>query len=189
MQLSGKQRFLRVPVFLSLPIFGAGDELVSAEQLANQWRRTKPFSAPEEKVRKGMALVEASGGTSPGKSFEVTVDAKTLASFQNIQFRLNSAEIEAGASRAQLAEIARAMQNAGDERFLIEGHTCDRGGEALNADLFRRRAQAVWEVLVALRVDGIRMQTMGCGQSEPIVPNTDEQARAKNRRVQIFRRL
>lgn len=191
MQSSGIPRPLAVLSFLclSLQLFAAGDELVPAEQLAKQWRRTKSLAAPEEKVRKGMSVVEAGGGASTGKPLEVTVDAKTLASFQNIQFRLNSAEIEEGASRAQLAEIARAMQNAGDERFLIEGHTCDLGGEALNEDLSRRRAQAVREALVVLGTDGARMQAMGCGQGDPIVPNSDEQARAKNRRVQIFRRL
>ena len=191
MQSHGIPKLLNALLILSLSsqLYGAGDEITPAEQLAKQWRRTKSLAAPEEKVRKGMSVVEVGGGSSPSKTLEITVDAKTLASFQNIQFQLNSAEIAEGTSDAQLNEIAKAMQSAGNEQFLIEGHTCDRGGEVLNADLSRRRAQAVREALVALGVDGTRMQAMGCGQGDPIVPNTDEPARAKNRRVQIFRKL
>ena len=174
---------------LSSQLYGAGDEITPAEQLAKQWRRTKSLAAPEEKVRKGMSVVEVGGGSSMGKTLEITVDAKTLASFQNIQFQLNSAEIAEGTSGAQLNESAKAMQSAGNEQFLIEGHTCDRGGEMLNTDLSRRRAQAVREALVTLGVDAVRLQAIGCGQGDPIVPNTDEQARARNRRVQIFRKL
>jgi outer membrane protein OmpA-like peptidoglycan-associated protein len=191
MQLSGIKWRLTVLSLLCMngPLCGSDDELVPAGQLARQWRRTKSLAEPEEKVRKGMSVVEDGGVASSVKPLEITVDARTLASFRNIQFGLNSAEIEEGASRAQLAEIARAMQSAGDERFLIEGHTCDRGGEELNANLSRRRAQAVRDALVALGVDGSRLQSIGCGQGDPIAPNTDEQARAKNRRVQIFRRI
>lgn len=191
MRLPGISRPFTLLSFLclSLQVFAGSDEVLTAEQLARQWRRTKSLAEPEEKVRKGMSVVEDGGLASSVKPLEITVDARTLASFRNIQFGLNSAEIEEGASRAQLAEIARAMQSAGDERFLIEGHTCDRGGEELNANLSRRRAQAVRDALVALGVDGSRLQSIGCGQGDPIAPNTDEQARAKNRRVQIFRRI
>jgi outer membrane protein OmpA-like peptidoglycan-associated protein len=137
-----------------------------------------------------MTVVAAGSGVSPRPTaVEVPVDAQTSASFQNIQFLKTSAEIQQGTPMRQLSEIARAMVGAGTEKFLIEGHTCDIGSESQNLDLSRKRALAVKEVLEKFGVDGSRLQVIGCGESEPLVPNTDDAARAQNRRVQIFRKL
>jgi outer membrane protein OmpA-like peptidoglycan-associated protein len=164
----------------------AGEETVRAEQLAKQWRRTKSLAQPEVKVRKGMAVVGAEGAGLT--TVETPVAVETSASFQNIRFRFNRAEIEDEASRAQVVEIARAMQLAGSEKFLIEGHTCDVGDERSNLGLSVRRAMAVRDALVSLGISGERLQAVGCGMGYPLKPNVDEASREANRRVQVFRR-
>ena len=89
----------------------------------------------------------------------------------------------------QIAEIARAMKQAGSELFLIEGHTCDLGDHSYNLRLSHERALMVKTALERHGVESGRLQVLGFGESDPVVANTDEAARAKNRRVQIFRKL
>ncbi len=120
---------------------------------------------------------------------EVKVDAASGASFNNIQFQLDSADLTGHTTFAQLAEIAKAMQMAEGSKFLIEGHTCDRGSDLHNQDLSLRRAWEVREVLTGMGVPAERLQVMGFGENDPAVPNRDEMARLQNRRVQIYRKL
>ena len=163
----------------------AEPEVVSAEQIAKKWKRTKSLVSPVEKIRKGMAAVGVAGP----QSTEVKVDADTALSFQNIQFERDKAELSEGAGMLQIAEIARAMKQAGSELFLIEGHTCDLGDYSHNLRLSHERALMVKTALERRGVESGRLQVLGFGESDPVVANTDEAARAKNRRVQIFRKL
>jgi len=176
--------------FLLLLTFGsllaADPAVVPAADLAKKWKRTKSLAAPVEKLRKGLS-VEVDGHTAA--KLEVKVDADTACSFQNIQFKLDSAQLEGAGTYAQLAEIAAAMKSAGTESFVIEGHTCDRGEDAHNLSLSQQRALAVREALASLGVPAQRLVVLGFGESEPAVANTDEAARQVNRRVQIFRKL
>ena len=81
------------------------------------------------------------------------------------------------------------FSQAGSERFLIEGHTCDLGSDAHNLGLSQQRALAVKRALEWHGVEPGRLQVLGFGESDPVTANTDETARAKNRRVQIYRKL
>jgi outer membrane protein OmpA-like peptidoglycan-associated protein len=147
----------------------AGPEVVPAEQIARKWN--KSIHGSTEKIRYGLEV-----GSQP-------VEADTAVSFQNIQFQRDSAELLDGVTAAQIGEIARAMKQAGSERFLIEGHTCDLGSDAHNLGLSQQRALE-WH-----GVEPGRLQVLGFGESDPVTANTDETARAKNRRVQIYRKL
>lgn len=167
-------------------LFAADPGITQAEELAKKWKRTKSLAAPVEKVRKGLT-VEAAHSTA--RDVEVTVDADTEERFQNIQFALDSDRLEGATTFAQLAEIAKAMQMAGTEKFLIEGHTCDLGDDAHNLMLSQRRALAVKRHLNQAGVPAERLQVIGFGESDPATANTSESARQQNRRVQIFRRL
>lgn len=165
----------------------AADDVIPAAELAKKWKRTKSFAAPVEKLRKGIEV--EFGRTATSTPVEVKVDADTVASFQNIQFLKDSADLAGTTTFAQLAEIAKAIKAAGTEHFLIEGHTCDLGGEAHNLELSQRRALAVKTALTNQGVSNAVIQVIGFGECDPAVANTDEAARSKNRRVQIFRKL
>jgi outer membrane protein OmpA-like peptidoglycan-associated protein len=177
-------KYLALLIF-TLSALAAEPGVVPAARLAEKWKRTKSIAAPVEKVRKGLGLETGA----PAAPVEVKVDADTAESFQNIQFRKDSDELVGSTTFAQLAEIAKAMQAAGTEKFLVEGHTCDLGGDTHNLSLSQRRALAVRAELVKAGVPSERLQVIGFGKSDPLVQNTDEAAREKNRRVQIFRKL
>ena len=170
-------------------VLAADPAVIPAEELAKKWKRTKSIAAPMEKVRKGLD-VEVDGVPAPGaKPVEVKVDGDTATSFQNVQFLKDSADLTGSTTFMQLAEIAKAMKAAGTEKFLIEGHTCDLGSGGHNLVLSQRRAFAVKAVLIGHGIPSERLQIIGFGAADPLVPNRNEDAREKNRRVQIYRKL
>jgi len=72
-------------------------------------------------------------------------------------------------------------------KIKIDGYTCDLGTASYNMGLSQRRANSVKNYLEAQDISPDRIGTVqGFGESNPLVPNTDEANREQNRRVQIF---
>lgn len=65
----------------------------------------------------------------------------------------------------------------------IEGHTDDIGNDESNLILSENRAKSVYNYLVENGVNAKRLSFKGLGESKPVVPNTSEAGRAKNRRT------
>lgn len=95
-----------------------------------------------------------------------------------------------------LREFAGIM-NDGDARqfnILVVGHTDDqpvvksttRARHATNWELSAHRATAVVKQLAGFGLSEPRMGVAGYNQYQPVVPNTSESSRQKNRRVEIF---
>ena len=72
-------------------------------------------------------------------------------------------------------------------RVIIEGHTDNSTPDEEGYIMSARRAEAV---LLFLLADGVLppelFSIVGYGPSKPILPNTSDENRAKNRRVRIF---
>ena len=101
-------------------------------------------------------------------------------------FEFDSARLRPAAI-AELNEAA-AMLNLHDELLRIEvaGHTCDMGPAAYNQGLSERRAQAVRDHLVNEGgVAANRLTVRGYGEDRPKVPNTSNENRQQNRRVEL----
>ena len=104
---------------------------------------------------------------------------------QAIEFAFGSADLTSE-SRENLQAWIEALKDpelSGD-RFILEGHTDDIGSESYNMDLSLRRAQAVLDHLVTSGgLAAGRFEVVPQGESRPMVPNSDDAARARNRRV------
>ena len=67
----------------------------------------------------------------------------------------------------------------------VQGHTDSVGRAANNLALSRARAQAVQSYLVSAGVSGQRLSAAGKGETEPLIAEESDEARAKNRRVEF----
>ncbi|MBC7973715.1 MAG: OmpA family protein, partial [Myxococcales bacterium] len=99
-----------------------------------------------------------------------------------IDFDFNKDTIRA-TSKPVLDKAVAVLKEFPDVRVKIVGHTDDVGTPEFNADLSRRRAEAVKKYMTDAGVDPSRIETEGRGALEPVGPNDTEANRAKNRRI------
>ena len=83
----------------------------------------------------------------------------------------------------KIAEILKGFPND----LLITGHCAERGTEKNRQIISEERATAVADYLLHQNVrTKDRIFTKGLGSREPVAPNTTEEGRKKNRRVEII---
>jgi len=85
-------------------------------------------------------------------------------------------------SKENLEKVAGWMKKEETAKIQIEGHTCDIGTNEYNLALGERRANSAKTYLEGLGVGSNRISTISYGEERPLVPNTDEANRSKNRR-------
>jgi len=102
----------------------------------------------------------------------------------HLKFAFDKAELRPE-DRELLSRVAGILSTATDYTISVNGHTDDVGSEEYNQKLSERRAQAVYDYLVEAGLSADIMSVEGHGKSLPLVPGTSEEARAKNRRVEL----
>lgn len=101
---------------------------------------------------------------------------------ENIYFDFDSYHLNPS-SRMELEEMVSFLQENERLRFEIQGHTDDHGSHEYNMTLSEKRAESIYNYL---RQRGIRESLMsyrGYGSTDPLVPNSSEENRARNRRI------
>lgn len=89
-------------------------------------------------------------------------------------------------SKDTLDQIAKLLASSPTLKLLVVGHTDNVGEFASNTDLSKRRADAVVTVLASqYRADRKRLTPVGVSFASPVAPNTSEEGKAKNRRVEL----
>ena len=110
---------------------------------------------------------------------------KGTVSIYGIYFDTDKSEIKP-ASAPTLDEVANVLKIDRGLKLEIAGHTDNTGDKAHNEKLSEARAQAVVKALVAkYGIDAKRLSAKGYGDSKPVAPNTTEDNKAKNRRVEL----
>ena len=111
---------------------------------------------------------------------------------QPTEIRTDEIHFEPGSARltniakAILDEVALRMKQEPSATALVIGYTDDRENTGPNADLDRRRAEAVRDYLVTRHgIDPARITVEGRGTSDPVGDNTTAEGRLRNRRVVI----
>ncbi len=67
----------------------------------------------------------------------------------------------------------------------LEGHTDERGGREYNLALGQKRSEAVRKALTLLGVNESQIDSVSFGKEKPAATGGDEDAYAKNRRVEL----
>jgi outer membrane protein OmpA-like peptidoglycan-associated protein len=101
-----------------------------------------------------------------------------------LKFEFDKAELRPE-DRELLSRIAGILLTSKDYSVSVNGHTDDIGSEEYNQKLSERRAQAVRDYLVKAGLSPDILSVTGHGKSRPLAPGTSEQARARNRRVEL----
>lgn len=85
-----------------------------------------------------------------------------------------------------LNKFAKFMRTNTKFTLDVVGHTDNVGSRAQNEALGMRRAEFIKQEFIKRGVDGKRINCISKWFSEPLVPNTSEENRAKNRRVELI---
>jgi outer membrane protein OmpA-like peptidoglycan-associated protein len=105
---------------------------------------------------------------------------------QNVNFETGKAELKPE-SFPTLDAVGTVLSQWPQLKIEIAGHTDDVGGAAVNRRLSQARAAAVLSYLNERypAIDGTRFTVRGYGKDRPLVPNTSDESRAMNRRVEF----
>ena len=104
---------------------------------------------------------------------------------EGVTFDVGRATIKPQFYRA-LDAVASTLNQYGNTRLEIEGHTDSTGSAAMNQQLSENRAMAVASHLASRGVARDRMYAVGYGMTRPIADNSTAEGRARNRRVEII---
>lgn len=111
------------------------------------------------------------------------------AQIYDIYFDTGKAEIKPESASA-LSAIAEVLNQRSDLKVYVVGHTDDTGSLSTNTRLSDDRAKAI--VASLTRDHGIRAERLyaaGAGPFSPVSTNESDEGRAKNRRVELVKRL
>ncbi|MDT8273024.1 MAG: OmpA family protein [Desulfomonilia bacterium] len=87
----------------------------------------------------------------------------------------------------QLQHVVTLMKDNPELVLEVQGHTDDQGSDDYNMKLSQQRAETVVTYLGLFGIDAGRLAPKGYGESTPVAPNTTEEGRAKNRRVELVK--
>lgn len=172
-----------------LSIVGEGEQASVADV---DTRYDKPLVAPYQLVVKDLTIVGQPLGIPELGALNLSeANAQTcqqafaqIMRSNVIEFETGSAAIDAQ-SRDLLDKLARVARRCDSYFISIAGHTDNVGEAEVNLALSRARAQTVRDYLAAQGVAAERLTAEGFGQTQPRVPNSTAQNRARNRRIEF----
>lgn len=154
-----------------MPSFPKSDDVIDVSYLQNVASRTKNISAAEEVTFKA----------------DDNIREKVSEKSWNIAF-LSGKETFTPQAQKELEDLFNDLVVASNLKVEIHGHTDNVGNPDANMALSEARAFAVKQWLEKKSPSNFpegRIQVFAHGQTQPVVPNTTAEGKAKNRRVTI----
>lgn len=163
---------------------------------------------PEDQTQADTSLVEDSGsgadatgldesstgGTTviadeiPLTASEMLAESEGALSNRTIYFEFDSAKLS-DESLTILETHGNFVAGNGEVSVRLEGHSDERGSREYNIALGDRRAQSVRRVLLFQGASVDQIDTVSYGEEQPVMSGHDEEAWAKNRRVELIYRV
>lgn len=163
---------------------------------------------PEDQTQADTSMVEDSGsgadatgldesstgGTTviadeiPLTASEMLAESEGALSNRTIYFEFDSAKLS-DESLTILETHGNFVAGNGEVGVRLEGHSDERGSREYNIALGDRRAQSVRRVLLFQGASVDQIDTVSYGEEQPVMSGHDEEAWAKNRRVELIYRV
>lgn len=113
------------------------------------------------------------------------VASGSVAVLKNLFFDTDKYELKEK-SVTELEKIMRFLTENPAVRIEISGHTDNTGNPAYNRQLSEKRAQAVYNYLTNRGIEPSRLTIKGYGQTRPVAPNSTEEGKQLNRRIEFL---
>jgi len=151
----------------------------------------KPSAATQQQSGAGAGAESqgAEGGANAnggpfGNQNSIPGPQQGLLAKRTVYFDFDSAVIK-GDGTDIVAAHAKYLSDHSDARVRLEGNTDERGSPEYNIGLGMRRAQAVRQALLLQGASATQITVVSYGSEHPVDPAHNEDAWAKNRRVDI----
>jgi len=121
-----------------------------------------------------------SRSSAAGSLLQLSLDASVLFDFDKSVLRPEAESV--------LQDAADRLRRFPGARVVVEGHTDDVGAPAYNQRLSEQRAASVVKYLqsqLSVGPDALTFESVGYGETRSVSDNTTEQARQRNRRVEL----
>lgn len=139
-------------------------------------------------LNKSLAFDYSEKTDSEGKTIDISLQKieviKENVRLENIFFDTNKADLKPESS-AELNKLLKVLNENPTMQIEVHGHTDDIGKDADNQILSQKRAEAVMNFLVSNSIQNSRIKAIGFGKNKPVLPNTSEENRQFNRRIEI----
>ncbi len=152
-----------------------------------------PLDSTPVESRTGAKVVSGTGGANDASSSQtkvaaVDVSAGSASSRSNlpriVYFDFDS-YVVGDAYKPVIEANAKELLKSPQEHMAVQGHTDDRGSSEYNLALGQRRADAVVSSLTLLGAKPGQLEAVSFGKERPAVQGENEEAWAKNRRVEL----
>lgn len=167
-----KITLLRWIALLFIPLFLFGCAAKTAQDKANKGR----YGANAQSSGLGDRS-QFSGSNAEGESYNTKAPHQ-----QTYYYRFDNSVVEQKYIQSIEAQ-ANYLKNNPQARVLLEGHTDERGSREYNIGLGERRANSVYDLLLASGVNPRQIRIVSYGQERPKVIGNTEAAYQYNRRV------
>ena len=138
------------------------------------------------------SAVDTAGNISEAAADRFAVDILVIVTERGLKMRISNIEFGFGSAVLKkrgtkiLDRVYQILEKYKNYSVVIEGHSDDIGSEESNLELSEKRALAVKKYLVKKGTDPERLQYVGMGESSPFYPNTNNENRRRNRRVEFL---
>lgn len=103
----------------------------------------------------------------------------------DVLFDTGRATLQPGAQRS-VEQLVQVLTRHAERRVLIEGFTDSVGGEEMNLQLSRRRAETFQQQLLNGGIAADRIELRAWGEANPVADNGSAAGRQQNRRVEVL---
>ena len=168
-----------------------GDGVFSLKTAQSEmWCRVRPGGGSGETYN--IEIVEKAGMEQSielnASELAKALDANGSVAIHGILFDTGKATIKPDSEKV-LATIGDVLKANAALKLEIQGHTDNVGQKAANQTLSQQRAESVRQYLITkFGIAAARLTAAGFGDAKPVGPNTTEDGRAQNRRVELVKK-